>query len=200
MLPELKSLICGDFTGFVLVHLCLKPSIDLTVMIDMFNDVQHDLPIKVNIRKSRVFFFSQLTRKNFPTEGAKYLSSKVHILYWILTHPKNLEKKTKHGQATWAKTLLYMSWNISDFPPFGLNLSEGRDHLHWKTIWALESIHTLHLDVAECFLKANDDTFVMWRVYGIAWADMALTWLSFWDTVSGCFWSRAIWAAQSAVS
>lgn len=83
---------------------------------------------------------------------------------WIMTYPKNLEKKTKHVQATWAKhcnMVLYMSSNTSDFPTVGLNVSEGRDHLYWKTIRALQYIYAHHLDTAEWFLKADDDTFVV---------------------------------------
>lgn len=57
--------------------------------------------------------------------------------------------------------VLYMSSNTSDFPTVGLNVSEGRDNLYWKTIRAFEYIHTHHLDSADWFVKTDDDTFLV---------------------------------------
>ncbi|KAM9436794.1 glycoprotein-N-acetylgalactosamine 3-beta-galactosyltransferase 1 isoform 2-T3 [Clarias gariepinus] len=81
-----------------------------------------------------------------------------------MTAPQNLEKKAKHVRATWAKRcnmVLYMSSSTSDFPTVGLNVSEGRDNLYWKTIRAFEYIHTHHLDSADWFVKTDDDTFLV---------------------------------------
>ena len=86
------------------------------------------------------------------------------ILCWIMTGPKNLESKTKHIKGTWAKRcnkVLYMSSVKTDFPTVGLNVSEGRDNLYWKTIRAFQYIHQHHLEEADWFLKADDDTFVV---------------------------------------
>uniref|UniRef100_A0A8B9L1R7 Glycoprotein-N-acetylgalactosamine 3-beta-galactosyltransferase 1 n=1 Tax=Astyanax mexicanus TaxID=7994 RepID=A0A8B9L1R7_ASTMX len=72
--------------------------------------------------------------------------------------------RTQHVRATWAQhcnTVLYMSSETSDFPTVGLNVSEGRNQLYWKTIRALQYIHTHHLHTADWFLKADDDTFVV---------------------------------------
>lgn len=86
------------------------------------------------------------------------------ILCWIMTAPKNLNSRTKHIRATWAHRCditLYMSSVESAFPTVGLNVTEGYKTLSWKTIRALQYIYQKHLDQAEWFLKADDDTFVV---------------------------------------
>ncbi|XP_044027652.1 glycoprotein-N-acetylgalactosamine 3-beta-galactosyltransferase 1 isoform X2 [Siniperca chuatsi] len=91
-------------------------------------------------------------------------SHTTRILCWIMTGPKNLESRVKHIRETWAKRcdkVLYMSSVKTDFPTVELNVSEGRDNLYWKTIRAFQYIHQHHLDEAEWFLKADDDTFVV---------------------------------------
>lgn len=97
-------------------------------------------------------------------EVAKSLFSEVRVLCWIMTRPENLETKTQHVRATWTKhcnQVLYMSSQTSDFPTVGLNVSEGRDQLYWKTIRAFQYIHAHHLQHADWFLKADDDTFIV---------------------------------------
>ncbi|XP_041664020.1 glycoprotein-N-acetylgalactosamine 3-beta-galactosyltransferase 1-like [Cheilinus undulatus] len=112
--------------------------------------------------------------------GAKYSARHVHtdetkgttldsaqslrILCWIMTGPEYIESRTRHIRATWAQRcdkVLYMSSVQTDFPTVGLNVSEGRDELHWKTIRAFQYIHQHHLDEANWFLKADDDMFVV---------------------------------------
>ncbi|KAM4630092.1 glycoprotein-N-acetylgalactosamine 3-beta-galactosyltransferase 1 [Polymixia lowei] len=95
---------------------------------------------------------------------AANLSQTTRILCWIMTGPKNLESRTKHIKFTWAKhcnKVLFMSSVETDFPTVGLNVSEGRDQLYWKTIRAFQYIYQNHLDDADWFLKADDDTFVV---------------------------------------
>ncbi|KAF7692020.1 glycoprotein-N-acetylgalactosamine 3-beta-galactosyltransferase 1 [Silurus meridionalis] len=152
MLLKPRSVFCGAFFGFIMVHMYLKSCSKMNVVLYTITKVQHQVPIKVNISIEK------------SDEVAKQLNSKLRILCWIMTHPNNLEKKAKHVRATWAKhcdMVLYMSSNNSDFPAVGLNVSEGRDNLYWKTIRALQYIHTHHLDAADWFLKADDDTFVV---------------------------------------
>ncbi|XP_067217516.1 glycoprotein-N-acetylgalactosamine 3-beta-galactosyltransferase 1 [Chanodichthys erythropterus] len=92
------------------------------------------------------------------------LSQKVRVLCWVMTQPKHLESRTRHVRDTWSKRcniVLYMSSKESNFPTVGLNVSEGRSQLYWKTIRAFQHIHKHHLDDADWFLKADDDTFVV---------------------------------------
>lgn len=95
---------------------------------------------------------------------AANLSQTTRVLCWIMTGPKNLESRTKHVKATWAKhcnTVLYMSSEETDFPTVGLNVTEGREQLYWKTVRAFQYIYQYHLQDADWFLKADDDTFVV---------------------------------------
>lgn len=54
-----------------------------------------------------------------------------------------------------------MSSAKNDFPTVALNVTEGRNNLYWKTIRAFQHIYQHHLDEADWFLKADDDTFVV---------------------------------------
>ncbi|XP_053323421.1 glycoprotein-N-acetylgalactosamine 3-beta-galactosyltransferase 1 [Spea bombifrons] len=99
------------------------------------------------------------------THVADELFNKVRILCWVMTGPQNLEKKTKHVKATWAQRcnkVLYMSSEENkEFPTVGLDTKEGRDQLYWKTIKAFQYVHEHHLDEADWFMKADDDTYVV---------------------------------------
>ncbi|CDQ87662.1 unnamed protein product [Oncorhynchus mykiss] len=95
---------------------------------------------------------------------AASLSQNVRVLCWIMTGPKNLESRTKHIRATWGKRcnkVLYMSSVETKFPTVGLNVTEGRDQLYWKTIRAFQYIYQHHRNDYDWVLKADDDTFVV---------------------------------------
>lgn len=95
---------------------------------------------------------------------AAYSFDTTRVLCWIMTGPKNMETRTKHIKATWAKhcsKVLYMSSVKTDFPTVELEVKEGRENLNWKTIRAFQYIYQHHLNEANWFLKADDDTFVM---------------------------------------
>ncbi|KAI4883113.1 hypothetical protein NFI96_020364 [Prochilodus magdalenae] len=147
-----KLFLCGVILGFASVQLFLMSEFEITRGFRRFSQFQHGIPTEFNVS----------VRK---TDGVeKQMSSKVRVLCWVMTRPLNLQTKTRHIQATWAKhcnMVLYMSSEATDFPTVGLNVSEGRAQLYWKTIRAFQYIHTHHLDSAEWFLKADDDTFVV---------------------------------------
>uniref|UniRef100_A0A674E5Y6 Glycoprotein-N-acetylgalactosamine 3-beta-galactosyltransferase 1 n=1 Tax=Salmo trutta TaxID=8032 RepID=A0A674E5Y6_SALTR len=80
---------------------------------------------------------------------AANLSQNVRLLCWIMTGPKNLESRTKHIRATWAKRcnkILYMSSVETEFP---------------TTIRAFQYIYQHHRNDYDWVLKADDDTFVV---------------------------------------
>ncbi|XP_072109512.1 glycoprotein-N-acetylgalactosamine 3-beta-galactosyltransferase 1-like isoform X2 [Mobula birostris] len=103
--------------------------------------------------------------KDENTSLADDLYKKVRILCWVMTGPQNLATKAKHVKATWAKkcnVVLFMSSEENkDFPTVGLGVKEGRDQLYWKTIKAFHYVFEHHLNEADWFLKADDDTYVI---------------------------------------
>ncbi|XP_048856207.1 glycoprotein-N-acetylgalactosamine 3-beta-galactosyltransferase 1-B [Brienomyrus brachyistius] len=96
---------------------------------------------------------------------ADELYSKVRILCWVMTGPKNLETKARHVKATWTRhcnvAVFMSSEDDPDFPTVGLGTREGRDQLYWKTIRAFHYVQEKHSQDADWFLKADDDTFVV---------------------------------------
>uniref|UniRef100_A0A3Q2ZSK5 N-acetylgalactosaminide beta-1,3-galactosyltransferase n=1 Tax=Kryptolebias marmoratus TaxID=37003 RepID=A0A3Q2ZSK5_KRYMA len=97
--------------------------------------------------------------------AADMLYQKVRVLCWVMTGPYNLQSRTRHVRATWSRhcnVVVFMS-SVEDpsFPTVGLGTKEGRDQLYWKTIRAFHYVYEHHVDDADWFLKADDDTFVV---------------------------------------
>ncbi|XP_073821327.1 glycoprotein-N-acetylgalactosamine 3-beta-galactosyltransferase 1-like [Musca autumnalis] len=105
----------------------------------------------------------QNTRKNELL--AQDLYHEVRVLCWVLTTPENHETKAKHIKATWGKRcnmLLFMS-SVED-PELGsiaLPVPEGRDNLWGKTKEAFKYVYKHHLNDADWFMKADDDTYTI---------------------------------------
>ncbi|CAB0006432.1 unnamed protein product [Nesidiocoris tenuis] len=96
---------------------------------------------------------------------AQDLAKKVRILCWVMTSPKNHDKKAKHVKATWGKRcniLLFMSSQYDErLPTIALPVSEGRDNLWDKTKQAFMHVYNHYFDEADWFMKADDDTYVI---------------------------------------
>uniref|UniRef100_A0A2I4C3A0 N-acetylgalactosaminide beta-1,3-galactosyltransferase n=1 Tax=Austrofundulus limnaeus TaxID=52670 RepID=A0A2I4C3A0_AUSLI len=96
---------------------------------------------------------------------ADTLYQKVRVLCWVMTGPHNLQSRARHVRATWSRhcnVVVFMS-SVEDpsFPTVGLGTKEGRDQLYWKTIRAFHYVYEHHVNDADWFLKADDDTFVV---------------------------------------
>ncbi|XP_074543047.1 glycoprotein-N-acetylgalactosamine 3-beta-galactosyltransferase 1-like isoform X2 [Halichoeres trimaculatus] len=125
--------------------------------------VQPSYGLRSNPKRTEACFPDPSSKgENKTTESNS--SQTVRILCWIMTGPSNLESRTRHIRDTWAKrcdVTLYMSSVKSEFPTVGLDVGEGRENLYWKTIRAFQYIYKNHMDDADWFLKADDDTFVV---------------------------------------
>ncbi|XP_047475295.1 glycoprotein-N-acetylgalactosamine 3-beta-galactosyltransferase 1-like isoform X2 [Penaeus chinensis] len=96
---------------------------------------------------------------------AEQLKGKVRVLCWVMTNPKNHEKKARHIKATWArrcnKLLFISSEEDKELGAVALEVGEGRDHLWEKTKAAFVYVYNNHYKDADWFLKADDDTYVI---------------------------------------
>ncbi|XP_029450771.1 glycoprotein-N-acetylgalactosamine 3-beta-galactosyltransferase 1-B-like [Rhinatrema bivittatum] len=108
---------------------------------------------------------SYLHHSGADNSTANELYNKVRVLCWVMTKPDNLERKAKHLKTTWTRhcnvTLFMSSVTDKNFSTIGLGVKEGRDQLYWKTIKAFYYIYEHHLEEADWFMKADDDTFVV---------------------------------------
>lgn len=96
---------------------------------------------------------------------ADILYQTVRVLCWVMTGPYNLQNRARHVRATWSRhcnVVVFMSSvEDPDFPTVGLGTKEGRDQLYWKTIRAFHYVYEHHVNEADWFLKADDDTYVV---------------------------------------
>ncbi|XP_063709185.1 glycoprotein-N-acetylgalactosamine 3-beta-galactosyltransferase 1-like [Culicoides brevitarsis] len=94
----------------------------------------------------------------------KDLYKEVRVLCWIMSNPKNL-KKQKAVFETWGKRcnkfLIMSSEKAENLPVVALPVKEGRKNLWAKTKEAFKYVYKNHLDDADWFLKADDDTYVI---------------------------------------
>ncbi|KAF2363220.1 Fringe-like [Trinorchestia longiramus] len=98
------------------------------------------------------------------TEAAQ-LAAEVRVLCWVMTSPANHEKKAKHVLATWGKrcdkTIFMSSQTDKALNAVAVIDGEGKNRLWEKTKAAFQYIYEHHLEEADWFLKADDDTFVV---------------------------------------
>lgn len=101
-------------------------------------------------------------QSKFDERIADELFDKVRVLCWIVTYPENHHMKAIHVKNTWGKrcnTLLFMSSEAD--PVLGtivLSVNEGRENLWNKTKSAFQYVYQHHLNDADFFMKADDDT------------------------------------------
>jgi len=96
---------------------------------------------------------------------ARYLYNHTRVLCWILTCSKNLQIRAKFVRQTWVKRcqkwIFVSDENNASFPTIGFGTKKGREHLAVKTMKAFDYIYKHHINDADWFLKADDDTYVI---------------------------------------
>lgn len=96
---------------------------------------------------------------------AQHLFQTVPILVWVMTAPDNHEKKARHVKATWGRRfnrlVFISSKDDPSLPAVALPVAEGRNHLWAKTVGGFNYSYHHHLDEAEWFMKADDDSYVI---------------------------------------
>lgn len=96
---------------------------------------------------------------------ANQLYREVRVLCWIMTNPSNHKKKALHVKRTWGSRCNKLIFMSSTEDPLinsvALPVKEGRDNLWAKTKEAFKYIYQHHLDDADWFIKADDDTYVV---------------------------------------
>lgn len=95
---------------------------------------------------------------------ANDLFNDVKVLCWVMTHPKNHKKRSRHIKSTWGKrcnTLLFIS-TVYDpkLPTIKLNYPDGREFLWYKTRDAFQYVYDNHFGDADWFMRTDDDKFV----------------------------------------
>ncbi|XP_037959689.1 glycoprotein-N-acetylgalactosamine 3-beta-galactosyltransferase 1-like [Teleopsis dalmanni] len=96
---------------------------------------------------------------------ADKLYNETRVLCWVLTSPNNHAKRAVHVKNTWGsrcnKLIFMSSAEDSELGAVKLSVGEGRGNLWRKTREAAKYIYDHHLDEADWFLKADDDTYVI---------------------------------------
>ncbi|XP_053376738.1 glycoprotein-N-acetylgalactosamine 3-beta-galactosyltransferase 1-like [Mercenaria mercenaria] len=124
--------------------------------------------IVLGILSGLVFIWSAIFFKSdHISEKSKHRYKPPTILCWIMTSPENLYKKAVHVKNTWArrcnKSIFFSSEKNESFPVVSLNVAEGKEHLTGKTMQAFRYVFENHLDEADWYLKADDDTYVIFE-------------------------------------
>ena len=93
------------------------------------------------------------------------LSKRVRVLCFVMTCPERLDSKASHVKATWGsrcnKVLYVSDYLNTTFPTINITVDHGRKYLTAKTMAAFDYIYKHHLNDADWFMKADDDTYVI---------------------------------------
>ena len=96
---------------------------------------------------------------------ADKLARTTRILCWIMTYAANLDTKVADIRNTWGKRcnvlLIASDTEDKEHDTIPINITEGRKHLTMKTMKTFDYIYQHHMDDADWFMKADDDTYVI---------------------------------------
>ncbi|XP_017856635.1 PREDICTED: glycoprotein-N-acetylgalactosamine 3-beta-galactosyltransferase 1-like [Drosophila arizonae] len=157
---SLVLLIVGLVAGFCLAELFVYSSIPKRCDVNGDHSNQH----MQNFSRPKQDIDSP-EHSNDETSLAEKLHSEIRVLCWILTNPSNHKAKAVHVKRTWGKRcnkLIFMSSaKDEELDSVALPVGEGRDTLWGKTKEAYKYIYEHHINDADWFLKADDDTYII---------------------------------------
>eukprot|EP00040_Diaphanoeca_grandis_P004217 m.27612 g.27612 ORF g.27612 m.27612 type:complete len:700 (-) comp15777_c0_seq1:1951-4050(-) len=155
----------SDVRTFPFVH---EPPSKSKHAVDV-KDTPNNMAIAENANKHIQSSHSDNTRRDSDAETTTHTrGSKLKILCWILTYPKTHENRAVAVNRTWGRwcdTLLFMTTQeFATLPVVKLNLDgpEGRGQIWPKTKRSWMHVYQHYIDKADWFIKADDDTFVVW--------------------------------------
>lgn len=123
-------------------------------------------------------------REFLPENDTSPLYKEVRILCWVMTNPTNHWQKAQYARRTWGQRcniflfmstvegmlrgrviLLQITLTVFFLDPvlgtIALPCEEGRDHLWCKVRAAFKYVYEHHLNEADFFLKADDDSYMI---------------------------------------
>ncbi|XP_013115380.2 glycoprotein-N-acetylgalactosamine 3-beta-galactosyltransferase 1 [Stomoxys calcitrans] len=116
----------------------------------------------------RKYSSSNLTRASrdpYSNYAVEYLFNTTRVLCWIITQPENHMTRAIHIRRTWGQRcnkLIFISTQEDErLPTISMPIEEGQEQVWNKTRLALKYIYDHHLNDADWFLKAEDDTYVI---------------------------------------
>lgn len=156
------SLIFGIIVGFFLTSIFKVPErihcSNRAVEVSSYNNIGA-------VSNGSVSSHLEERRTSFNTSIADKLYKDVRILCWILTSPSSIKLKGQAVKDTWGRRcnkLIFMSSEADPaYPSVNLGVPEGRDNLWGKTRAAFKYVYKHHLNDADWFFKADDDTFAV---------------------------------------
>lgn len=96
------------------------------------------------------------------------MAKRVRVLCWVMTSPDNHKTRATLVQETWGKRcdkLLFVSEredkSLTNLTFLEVSVEHGREHLTAKTMSAFDHIYEKHIDEADWFIKADDDTYIV---------------------------------------
>ncbi|XP_059084622.1 glycoprotein-N-acetylgalactosamine 3-beta-galactosyltransferase 1-like isoform X2 [Tigriopus californicus] len=105
-------------------------------------------------------------RRNHSNEEIKAEESgQVRVLCWIMIQPQNHKTMAMDIKATWGrrcnKLIFISSENDSFLPSIGLPVLEDWNNTWTNTKKVFKHVYENHIDEAEWFLKADDDSYII---------------------------------------